>query len=236
MTESPPSPAVDAAAIAQRIAELRQRLPPQVRLMAVSKTRSADHVRAAYAAGIRDFGENRVQEAIAKRAQLSDLPDITWHLIGQLQSNKARKALETFDWIHSVDSLKLAQRLNRLAEELSCSPRICIQVKHRPDPDKAGWAPGALISEISQLCELKNLQVEGLMTIPPLGSNDANTLEIFNENRILAELITTEAKVHGCTNMSMKQLSMGMSGDYSLAIQAGSTLVRLGQTIFGARG
>lgn len=228
--------AVDAQGIAQRLAQLRQELPPTVRLIAVSKTRSANHIRAAYAAGQRDFGENRVQEAIEKRAQLTDLTDITWHLIGQLQSNKARKAVETFDWIHSIDSLKLAERINRISQECDRYPKVCFQVKYRPDPSKTGLEPQELLAEISRIGKYNHIQMEGLMTIPPLSSNDADALKIFQENRELAELITTEAKRLGCTNMAMKQLSMGMSGDYSLAVQAGSTLVRLGQTIFGTRG
>ncbi|NJN29841.1 MAG: YggS family pyridoxal phosphate-dependent enzyme [Synechococcales cyanobacterium RM1_1_8] len=222
--------------MAQRIQQLHQTLPPSVRLIAVSKTYSADHIRAAYAAGQRDFGENRVQEASAKQAQLSDLQDITWHLIGQLQSNKARKAIELFDWIHSVDSLKLAERLDRLAGDLHRQPKICFQVKHRPDPSKTGLLPPELTSEVTRICELKHIRVEGLMTIPPLATNDLEKLHIFEENRNLAEALATEAKRLGCINMSMKQLSMGMSGDYSLALQAGSTAVRLGQTIFGTRG
>jgi PLP dependent protein len=228
--------AVDATGIAQRIAQLRQSLPPSVRLIAVSKTRSAAEIRAAYAAGQRDFGENRVQEAMEKQAQLSDLSDITWHLIGQLQSNKVKKAVETFDWIHSIDSLKLADRINRISQECDRCPKVCFQVKHRPDPSKTGIEPAELTSAVPRICEYQYMQVEGLMTIPPQSSDDANSLKIFQENRELAELITTEAKRLGCNNMSMKQLSMGMSGDYSLAVQAGSTLVRLGQTIFGARG
>lgn len=228
--------AVDAPGIAQRLAQLRQELPPTVRLIAVSKTRSADHIRAAYGAGQRDFGENRVQEAMEKQAQLTDLTDITWHLIGQLQSNKARKAVETFDWIHSVDSFKLADRIDRISQECDRCPKLCFQVKYRPDPSKTGLEPQELLAAVSRMCEYNHAQVEGLMTIPPLSSSDADALKIFQENRELAELITTEAKRLGCTNMALKQLSMGMSGDYSLAVKAGSTLVRLGQTIFGARG
>lgn len=236
MTDPHATPTVDADAIAQRIAELRRHIPDTVRLVAVSKTYSAEHVRAAYAAGIRDFGENRVQEAAEKRAQLSDLDDITWHLIGQLQRNKARKALEIFHYIHSVDTLRLAQHLDRLAQAQGCTPKIFLQVKHRPDPNKAGWEPMELSSEIPQLCLCKKLQIEGLMTIPPFGLEEADTLKIFHENRILAEFIATASKAQTCINIPMKQLSMGMSADYLLAIQAGSTLVRLGQTIFGTRG
>src|SRR4028118_2258788 len=114
--------------IAERIANIRQQLPAGVRLIAVTKQVPVDAMREAYAAGIRDFGESRIQEAELKQSQLQDLPDITWHLIGHLQSNKARKALEQFHWIHSCDSLNLAQRLNRLAAELSLRPKVCLQV------------------------------------------------------------------------------------------------------------
>lgn len=120
--------------ISERINTVRAQLPPSVRLIAVTKQVPSDVIRAAYTAGIRDFGENRIQEAIAKQAELQDLSDITWHFIGHLQSNKAKKALENFQWIHSVDNLKLAQRLNELAQQIGISPCVCLQVKILPDP------------------------------------------------------------------------------------------------------
>ncbi|MDY7021126.1 MAG: YggS family pyridoxal phosphate-dependent enzyme, partial [Cyanobacteriota bacterium] len=120
------------SSIAERIAEIRAQIPDVVRLVAVTKTVSVEAMRAAYAAGVRDFGENRIQEAMEKQEQLQDLPDITWHLIGHVQSNKAIKAVQHFQWIHSVDSLKLAKRLDKLAQESDCQPKVCLQVKILP--------------------------------------------------------------------------------------------------------
>lgn len=117
------------SSINERITQIRASLPPSVRLIAVTKQMPTEVIRAAYAAGIRDFGENRIQEAASKKAQLHDLPDITWHFIGHLQANKAKKALEQFQWIHSVDNLKLAQRLDQLAQQLGVNPQVCLQVK-----------------------------------------------------------------------------------------------------------
>ncbi|NJR67598.1 MAG: YggS family pyridoxal phosphate-dependent enzyme [Synechococcales cyanobacterium CRU_2_2] len=224
------------AAIAVRIQAIRQTLPNTVRLIAVSKTHSAAHVRAAYAAGIRDFGENRVQEAIEKQAQLQDLADVTWHLLGPLQSNKARKAVDHFDWIHSLDSLALAERLDRIAAEQQRSPQICLQVKLRHDPSKSGWSRDELFSQLPQLSKYKELRISGVMTIAPLGLETVETLRLFEEARDLAEQVHAEAKRQRWSNMLMNQLSMGMSEDYLLAVKAGSTLVRLGRTIFGSRG
>lgn len=215
-----------------RIANIRQQLPPSVRLIAVSKQVSVDAMRSAYAAGVRDFGESRIQEAADKQAQMQDLPDITWHLIGHLQANKAAKAVQLFQWIHSVDSLKLAQRLDRLAEELSYQPQACLQVKILPDRDKYGWSIPELLADLPELNQCRSLRIKGLMTIPPLGLDEAQTLSLFNSARELAEKIRQQNWSH----IEMQQLSMGMSGDYHLAIQAGATMVRVGRTLFGERG
>ncbi|OCQ91685.1 YggS family pyridoxal phosphate enzyme [Oscillatoriales cyanobacterium USR001] len=217
--------------IASRIANIQQQIPPNVRLIAVSKQVSVEAIRLAYAAGIRDFGESRIQETAEKQALLQDLPDITWHLIGHLQANKAVKALQQFQWIHSVDNLKLAQRLNRLAEELSCQPQACLQVKILPDRDKYGWTVTELLTELPELNQCQNLKIQGLMTIPPLGLDDSQILSLFNQARELAEKISQQ----NWSNIKMQELSMGMSGDYQLAIQAGATMVRLGQILFGER-
>ncbi len=229
-------PEDERAAIAARIVEIRQALPETVRLVGVTKTKSAAHVRAAYEAGLRDFGENRLQEALDKQAQLQDLQGVNWHFLGQLQSNKVRKAVQQFDWIHSIDSLKLAQRVDRIAAELKRSPQVCLQVKLRPDPNKAGWSAQELLSQLPQLARYNQLRISGVMVIPPFGIESAETLRIFGEASILADKIRNEAKRQVWSNMSMDQLSMGMSGDYQLAVQAGSTIVRLGRTIFGMRG
>jgi PLP dependent protein len=217
--------------ITSRIESIRQQLPESVRLIAVSKQVSAEAVREAYNAGVRDFGESRVQEAAEKQSQLQDLPDINWHLIGHLQANKVAKALEQFQWIHSLDSLKLAQRLSRLAGEMSCSPQVCLQVKILPDPDKYGWSVPELFADLRELDECQHIKIQGLMTIPPLGLDDSQILEFFNSTRELADKIKQQNWQH----IQMQQLSMGMSGDYHLAIRAGATMIRLGQTLFGSR-
>ncbi|NEP01136.1 MAG: YggS family pyridoxal phosphate-dependent enzyme [Symploca sp. SIO2E9] len=217
--------------IAQRIAKLRQQLPAQVRLIAISKKVSVEAMREAYAAGVRDFGESRIQEAEEKITKLQDLPDLTWHLIGHLQSNKAKKALEQFQWIHSCDRLELAQRLNRLAAELSLRPQVCLQVKILPDPSKHGWSVPQLLADLAKLEQCQALQIRGLMTILPLGLSPQESLEVFERTRELADKIRQQNWSH----LEMQELSMGMSSDYSLAVQAGATMIRLGRTIFGER-
>jgi pyridoxal phosphate enzyme (YggS family) len=219
------------SSISERIVSIRSSLPTSVKLIAVSKQVSAQAIRSAYAAGIRDFAESRIQEAASKQAELQDLPDITWHFIGHLQSNKAKKALEQFPWIHSVDNLKLAQRLDQLAQQLGVSPQVCLQVKILPDPNKSGWSVPELLADLPTLDQYKNLQIQGLMTIPPSGLNDSEILNVFNLNRELAKEIQEQKWSH----IKMQQLSMGMSGDYELAVQAGATMVRLGTILFGDR-
>ncbi|MGC9525989.1 MAG: YggS family pyridoxal phosphate-dependent enzyme [Limnospira sp.] len=217
--------------IAEQIAKIRASVPPSVRLVAVTKTVSADAIRAAYAAGVRDFGENRIQEAEAKQEQLRDLTDITWHLIGHIQSNKAARAIANFDWIHSVDSLKLAQRLDRLAREQSRSPNVCLQVKILPDPNKYGWTVPELMADLPELQACTALNIQGLMTIPPQGLDETETRSVFEETRKLA----TRIRSQNWSGIEMRELSMGMSADYLLAVEAGATLIRPGQSIFGKR-
>lgn len=218
-------------ALAETLAKIRQTLPDTVRLIAVTKQVSVAAMREAYAAGVRDFGENRIQEAEAKRAELQDLPDITWHLIGHLQSNKAQKALELFDWIHSVDDLGLAQRLNRLAEPLERKPSVLLQVKILPDPSKYGWAIADLLNDLPALDQCHHLNIQGLMAIPPLGLDEGTTRSVFEQTRDLAAQIQQQSWSH----LQMNHLSMGMSGDYSLAVKAGATMIRLGTCLFGSR-
>ncbi|MDQ2097276.1 MAG: YggS family pyridoxal phosphate-dependent enzyme [Tychonema bourrellyi B0820] len=217
--------------IADRIATIRQQLPDSVRLIAVTKQVPTDAIREAYDAGIRDFGESKIQETAEKQSQLQDLPDINWHLIGHLQTNKAAKALEQFQWIHSLDNLKLATRLDRLAGELSFSPQVCLQVKILSDPDKYGWSVPELLADLPELNRCQYIKIQGLMTIPPRGLDDSQLLEFFNSTRELADKIQQQNLPH----IQMQQLSMGMSGDYHLAIQAGATMIRLGQSLFGSR-
>lgn len=212
--------------ITQKIRELRKQIPPHVRLIAITKGVSVEAIVEAYNAGVRDFGESRLQEALPKQEQLAQYTDITWHFIGHLQTNKAKKAIESFHWIHSVDSLKLAQRLNDCAQDLAKSPQVCLQVKLVPDPNKYGWTPQELITDLPTLNEFNYLNIQGLMTILPLGLSDTESLKVFAATKELAN------KINSCSNLKLTELSMGMSGDYLLAIQGGSTMIRLGRIIF----
>jgi PLP dependent protein len=217
--------------IAHNIDTIRRDLPATVTLMAVTKQVSVTAMREAYATGIRDFGESRIQEAETKQQELADLTDLRWHLIGHLQSNKVRKALQIFDWIHSVDSLKLAQQIDRVAAEFQLCPKICLQVKLLPDPDKYGWTVSELFIDLPQLDRLESLQIRGLMTIPPLGLTPAELQQFFEQARDLRDRIQQQT----WKNIQLPELSLGMSGDYRQAISAGSTIVRLGSILFGDR-
>ncbi|MEN9231651.1 MAG: YggS family pyridoxal phosphate-dependent enzyme [Thermostichus sp. DG02_5_bins_236] len=214
--------------IHSRIQAVREQIPKHVEIMAVSKGYSADHIRAAYQAGIRHFGESRVQEAAQKQAQLQDLPDIVWHLIGHLQTNKVKPALKQFAWIDSVDSLRLAKLLNQKAWELHLSPKLCLQVKLAPDPNKSGWSISELLQSLPQLDQLLQVQIGGLMTILPLGLDSEAALGLF---RKLVEL-SDHIQRSGYEHLNLQTLSMGMSDDYPLAVAAGSTLIRLGRSLF----
>lgn len=215
--------------LAERFNQIRQELPERTKLIAVTKQVPVEAIRAAYALGMRDFGESRIQEAIAKQAELQNLTDINWHLIGHLQTNKAAKALEQFQWIHSLDSLKLAQRLNQLAIDRPIKPKLCLQVKIVPDPDKYGWTVPALLSALPDLEQLQHLDIRGVMTIPPYSLSETETLAVFEKTRSLAQQIRQQS------SLPLEELSMGMSGDYGLAVQAGATMIRLGRTLFGTR-
>lgn len=223
--------------ILERINQIKVEIPPNVRLIAVSKTVSVENMRIAYAAGIRDFGENRLQEALTKQSQLKDLTDICWHFIGHLQSNKAKKAVESFSWIHSVDSLKIAQRLDHFTQEALANqeiiqaPQVCLQVKILPDPHKYGWTVEQLWQNLELISQLKYLRIRGLMAILPLNLSSEEILSAFYEVQQLAK----EIQQKNYFSSEFNQLSMGMSGDYPLAIKAGATMIRLGTIIFGAR-
>jgi PLP dependent protein len=217
--------------VAHNIDTIRRDLPATVKLMAVTKQVSVAAMREAYATGICDFGESRIQEAETKQQELADLKDLRWHLIGHLQSNKIRKALQIFDWIHSVDSLKLAQQIDRVAAELRLRPNICLQVKLLPDPDKYGWTVEELLADLPQLDRLEHLHIQGLMAIPPLGLTPTELQQFFEQARDLRDRLQQQA----WKNIQLPELSLGMSGDYLQAIPAGSTIVRLGSILFGDR-
>ena len=223
--------AAQPSSVAARLEAIARSLPPQVRLIAVTKKIAPRAIRAAYRHGQRDFGESQIQEVEFKRAELRDLTDIRWHLIGHLQSNKVQRALDLFDWIHSVDSLKLARRINRLAGERDLRPKICLQVKLLNDPTKYGWNVEELWEDLPELATLPHLDIRGMMAIPPLGLNEAETRAFFDRARHLRDKVRTDSD----GMMPLPELSLGMSGDYPLAIEAGATMVRIGRTIFGER-
>jgi len=197
------------------------RSPDEVTLVAVSKTMDTSAIEAAFNAGIKHFGESRVQEAKPKIEQLQRLePDITWHMVGHLQTNKAKTAADIFDIIHSVDSLKLAETLN------SCSPKrlpILIQVNVSAEATKGGFMLSEVPEAVKQIGKLSNLEVQGLMTIAPWVENTEEVRPVFRQLRQLRDAL------------GLKHLSMGMSDDFEVAIEEGATLVRIGRAIFGER-
>ncbi|MEM6612153.1 MAG: YggS family pyridoxal phosphate-dependent enzyme [Cyanobacteria bacterium P01_C01_bin.72] len=215
--------------IAPKIASIKREIPQNVELVAITKQTSAAAMRQAYEAGVRNFGENRLQEALAKQLELKDLTDVDWHFIGHIQKNKVKKIIENFSWLHSVDSLSLAQRINRIATELDLRPKVFLQVKILPDPNKYGWSAEQLLQDLPQLNQYSQLDIQGLMTILPWGLSSDEISQAFTAVAKLSD----EIKQKNYPNLPMTELSMGMSGDYKLAIEAGATKIRLGRTIFG---
>jgi pyridoxal phosphate enzyme (YggS family) len=202
--------------------------------MGVSKTFPAEAVREAYAAGIRMFGENRVQEFAEKSAGLGQLPDAAWHLIGHLQSNKAARAVELFDAVDSVDSLRLAERLNTAAAGHGRKLRVLIEINIGGEHAKAGLDPSAPELEEILLAapRLDHLEIQGLMAIPPFSENPEDARPYFRRLREFREA-TRRRQLSGA---GMSVLSMGMSHDFEIAVEEGSTSVRVGTAIFGTRG
>jgi PLP dependent protein len=198
-----------------------------VELVAVSKTHPPEVIRKAVEAGHLLFGENRVQEA---KAKIPELPaKVRWHLIGHLQSNKIRQALPLFEMIHGVDSVQLLEDIQRKAADLGVFPRILLQVNVAGESSKFGFAPDRLLSELERIIQVDRVQVEGLMTIPPLASNPENSRRYFVQLRQLRDRLEKEFR------FPLPHLSMGMSGDYRVAVEEGATLVRIGTAIFGER-
>ncbi|MEY3735994.1 MAG: hypothetical protein RLZZ624_1053 [Cyanobacteriota bacterium] len=215
--ERGPDPGLD---LAERLQWFRRRLPPSCQLLAVSKGQPLERLREAALAGQRSFGESRLQEAISKQQALADLPGLDWHFIGRLQANKARAVVRQFSTIHSLDSLTLAQRLDRIAIEEGRRPRVFLQVKLLPDPAKTGFSAEELRKHWPALQALSGLDLVGLMTIAPLGLTSEQHINLFKACQTLA------------SELGLPELSMGMSGDWPEAIQAGSTWVRLGSALF----
>jgi len=212
--------------IADRLNHIRVNIPPQVKLVAVSKYTTTEAIRAAYDAGVRDFAESRVQDAKIKQTELADLTDITWHMIGSLQSNKAKQAIAQFDWIHSIDRLSLAEQCDRHISDLGKSPKLLLQVKLAEDPNKSGWSASELLADLPKLAKLRNLKIVGLMTILPLGLDESQAYAVFSRTTELA------AKMRSLGWANVQELSMGMSADYAIAIKAGATIIRIGSQIF----
>ena len=202
------------------------RPPGDATLLAVSKTVPAEVIAEAWRAGQREFGESRQQEAAAKVRELP--PDIVWHFIGRLQGNKVRKVLADFAVIHGVDSLKLAAQIDRIAGELGRRPRVFLEVNLGQEPSKGGFDPAELAPAVDSVMGMPHLELEGLMAIPPVEDGDvAGARRWFRELRELRDVLREK------TGAPLPGLSMGMSGDFEVAIEEGSTLVRVGTAIFG---
>jgi pyridoxal phosphate enzyme (YggS family) len=211
-----------------RAAERASRRPGEVTLVAVSKTHPPDAVRAAFAAGVRDFGENRVQEAEPKIAATADLAGLRWHLVGHLQSNKARKAAALFGVIQSVDSLELAERLARVGADAARPVRALVQVDLAGEETKYGLPEADLLPTLEALRQMDGLRVEGLMVLPPF-LDPEEVRPFFRRLRALGERAAAAGLLAG------RELSMGMSHDFEAAVEEGATIVRVGTAIFGER-
>lgn len=229
-----PSIADNIGAVTRRIqkATMAANRPAQsVRLLAVSKTRTPDELREAAATGLRAFGENYLQEALEKIATLNDIPDIEWHFIGPIQSNKTRDIAEHFDWVHSVDRLKIARRLSDQRPEGLPPLNLCLQINIDAQASKAGIAPDDLADLAEGILTLPNVRLRGLMAIPDPDQPEDSLRARFAE---LAALLSELGTRHPEAN-ELDTLSMGMSGDLELAIGEGATFVRIGTALFGAR-
>jgi len=229
--------------IAENIARIRERMaaaarragrnPDEVTLMAVTKTFPPDAIREAHAAGIRVFGENRVQEFAGKFEAVRDLDGAEWHMIGHLQSNKAAKAVELFGAVDSIDSVKLAERVDAAARAAGKNVDVLIEINMGGEETKSGIAPdsGELDALLAALPPLENISVRGLMTVPPLTEDPEGARPYFLHLHEIRSQIASRAIAH----VDMGVLSMGMSHDFEVAIEEGSTCVRVGSAIFGLR-
>jgi pyridoxal phosphate enzyme (YggS family) len=231
---------MDLSYIAANLADIRLRIqeaarqagraPSDVRLLAVSKTFGLDHVRAAAAAGQEDFGENRVQEALQKIEGSADLK-IRWHLIGTLQSNKVRKAVPRFSAIHSVDSLRLLEAIDATAADAGTTPELLVQVDLAGETTKHGAPPAEAMDIVRAAARCRSARCVGLMTIPPFFESPEDARPYFARLKALRSTLLNE----GLDQALLRELSMGMSHDFEIAVQEGATIVRLGTAIFGKR-
>jgi PLP dependent protein len=228
------------SSVAARVAKVRERIEAaclrsgraasSVTLVAVTKTHPPEAVAWALAAGLRDVGENRVQELEAK-VEAVGRDAVRWHLIGTLQRNKARKALPLFDLLHSLDSVRLAEKLSEEATAAGRTARALVQVNVSGEGTKSGFAPAEAPEAVGQICSLPGLRVEGLMTMAPFVEEEAVLRRAFSAARRLAEELARQLP-----GFRGEHLSMGMSNDFEVAVEEGSTLVRLGTVLFGDRG
>ena len=203
--------------------KIKNQIPSNVNILAVSKGFKSQEIKTIHNLGQNDFGESKYQEAFEKQLILKDLKQIKWHFIGRIQSNKIRKIVQNFKYIHSVDSFEKLQKISSISYEEKKNPFIMLQVKLSDDPSKGGFEPDLLISKWSEIQELKNITLKGLMTINPRGLSSNENSELFKKCRSLAD------------SLQLSDCSMGMSGDWEEAIDSGSTWLRLGSLIFGDR-
>jgi len=221
------------AEVGQRITDAAGkagREPSGIRLVAVSKTVNAERIREAINAGASIIGENYIQEACKKFAALGDLT-IEWHFIGHLQRNKAKYAVRIFDLIHSIDSARLADEINHQAAKINKTQPILIQVNLAGETTKSGTAPGEAEKLIRHISTLPHLSLKGMMAMPPFFNAPEKVRPFFKKLRLLRDQI----KEMAINNVQMDELSMGMTGDFEVAVGEGATLVRIGTAIFGAR-
>ena len=214
----------------RRAAERAGRSPETVRLVAATKTVPAERIREGLGVGLTLLGENRMQEALSKVALLRDLSP-RWHFIGQLQRRKVRDAIGTFELIHSVDSVELAQEINRRAGDAGLKQAVLLEVNLAGEASKAGFSPQVLMQELGLLGDLPHLRIQGLMTIPPPTARPEDARPFFRDLRELGVRIAAQR----ISSLVMQEYSMGMSHDFEVAIEEGATLVRVGTAIFGAR-
>ena len=202
---------------------VKDSLPLGVSLLAVSKGHHQESIRELSGYGQLDFGESRLQEAIPKKNDLNDLKKLRWHFVGTLQKNKVRGVIKEFEFIHSVDSLSLLERISRISAEEGKNPNIFLQVKFRDDLNKGGFLKQDLLKSWSKIISLNNIHLIGLMTIPPIALNSNQRKDLFCECRNLAN------------HLGLKDCSMGMSTDWEEAVESGATWIRLGSLLFGKR-
>ncbi|MBL8069954.1 MAG: YggS family pyridoxal phosphate-dependent enzyme [Nitrospira sp.] len=215
----------------QRATARAGRLPGSVRLIAASKTVSVERLRQAVDAGLWHLGENRVQEALPKIDAL-EREGVVWHFIGTLQRRKVKSVVGRFETIHSVDSLALAEEIDRQAKVARLRQRVLLEVNLGGEASKGGFEPTTLVAALESLNGLEHLDIRGLMAIPPPTPTAEDARPYFRQLRTLAQALTAR----GYRNINMQELSMGMSHDYPVAIEEGATYVRVGTAIFGARG